>query len=931
VEVLRALAREDPSLDPGRAPSAGATEITRLVPELAADVSLDSGFAASGTMPFTPATPDDPARARFRLFDAVAAFLAAHATLQPQVIILDDLQWADASSLLLLQFVARSAHERRLLLVGTYRDVEVGPDHPLTATIAALNRERGSLHLRLHGLSPTATAALLAAPGADAATAFTRALHAFTAGNPLFIRETVRHLAETDRLAALHAAGVDEATVRATLTVSEGARGVIRQRLARLPAAARRVLAVAAVIGRGFDVATLSGVEEVHGLPLMEALDAAEAARLVTAGADAALRYRFTHDLIREAVYADLGRAARVRLHRQVGEALEARWQADSAAHVSEIAHHFVQAAPAGDAARAAAYARQAGERAFSQFAYDEAVRWHQLAYELLEAAAADAATRCDALLTLAEALLLAGNAWRVVDEVAPAALALAEALGPAGDGRAARACRLALAGLIRYAGPGSVVGTPPYRIWAERAARHAPPGTTDQVHADIALADALSAAGALPQTLARYRHALALARELDETDTLWYAAFQMLNWGGGPRHQAVRWRLAEEFSTRPRTGVSTRNVGRALFRCGAILLDRGERGRAEALWREVAGLAERARERDLLLLGPMVEAITATLDGRLDKALRACAWLTAWSADLGAPAYGRRYALRLQERSLLWLGRGVAEAQALLAELRTSPDVWAPGNSAGVTLRLVQAGRCPEAQQTLHEQVRRLWHDDGEEDATFPWHVVTLLELAVALQDRAACAELLPRLVALAPCATADWSLTTVARHLGAAAALLGNRPAARAYYEQALAVAGRIRFRPEVALVSLGLAELLEREPGEAARARELRSFALDELTAMQMQPALDRALLHRARVAGEPVTRRPAPAEGLTAREIEVLRLLATGRTNKQIAATLVVSPRTVQQHTVHIYAKLGVRGRADAVAYALRHGLVSSLAQ
>ena len=198
------------------------------------------------------------------------------------------------------------------------------------------------------------------------------------------------------------------------------------------------------------------------------------------------------------------------------------------------------------------------GERALGQFAYDEGARWLGFASDLLEAAGADAAARCDALLALAEAQLMAGDAWRVVDELAPAALALAEGLGEAGRERAANVCRLALAGVIRYAGPGSLVGTPLYRIWAERAGRHAPPRTIERVHADIALADVLSANGALADTLALYQSALALARELDQADSLWYAAFQMLNWGGGPRHQAERLRLAQS-SAHARTSASTR------------------------------------------------------------------------------------------------------------------------------------------------------------------------------------------------------------------------------------------------------------------------------------------------------------------------------------------------------------------------------------
>lgn len=507
-----------------------------------------------------------------------------------------------------------------------------------------------------------------------------------------------------------------------------------------------------------------------------------EAARLVAGEARAAgaLHYRFTHDLIRETLYADLGRAERARLHHQVGVALEDRWRLNLAPHVSELAYHFVQAASAGApapdsrsgseeaASKAVAYARQAGERALGQFAYDEAARWHELALDVLtRTAPVDEATQCDTLLAHGEALLMAGDARRVVDAVAPAALTLAEALGEAGRERAARACRIALAGVIRYAGPGTLVGSVLFRTWTERADRYAPPNSVDRVHADIALADAQSVGGAgLAETAKLYRRALALARELDDPDTLFHAAFQVLNWAGGPRQQAERLRVAQEFSARPRAGVRARNLGRALWRCGSILLDWGERAHAEALWREVAELAAQAHERDLLLFAPIADAILATLDGKLEEALGAVARLVEWSAELGSPGYGQKYAARLQERPLLLLGPGAALPAALRADLHasTATDVWAAGNAASVAFRLAQDGRLPEARRTLAEALGQL-RADGDEDTHFPWHLVALLELAVLVEDRAAAELLATRLAALAPCATADWSLTTPAR----------------------------------------------------------------------------------------------------------------------------------------------------------------------
>ena len=163
-----------------------------------------------------------------------------------------------------------------------------------------------------------------------------------------------------------------------------------------------------------------------------------------------------------------------------------------------------------------------------------------------------------------------------------------------------------------------------------------------------------------------------------------------------------------------------------------------------------------------------------------------------------------------------------------------------------------------------------------------------------------------------------------------------------ARAWYERALADAEQVRFRPEAALTRLALAELLLEGPHppapspNAGRGGEERAqalihldLAIAEFEAMGMRPALERAMRLRERAGSRPeaggATNGTVAPNGLTAREVEVLGLIAAGRTNQEIADALVLSLRTVERHTVNIYAKIGARGRAEAVAYALRHDL------
>ncbi len=801
VEILRAwLRRCDPdtartALGPGAAVIAQLVpDVRRLVPDLPEPLELD------------------PAQARFRLFDAIAAFLGeAGAAQPPLLLILDDLHWADTPTLLLLEFLARDLAAAPILVVGTYRDVEVLRGEPLARTLGELLRRPDVIRFRLAGLSVQDVARMIAVisgpaaiePGLQQGTLAAR-LHEETEGNPLFVQELVRLLATEGRAAPPLSGQAWRLQVPPTL------REVIGRRLNRLSPECSRALTMAAVVGREFELDVLGRAGEAGSEALLEVLEEAEAAHLIAAVPGTRGRFRFGHALIRETLYEDLPATRRARLHLRVAEAIEAVHAHSLGEQVATLAVHYRLAGATAPVDKAIHYARRAAEAAAAVAAWEEAVTYYEAALALL--GHEDPAARCDLLLALGATLMPAGEPRRVFEEVAPEAFALAEALGEAGRAWAARVCRLALVALIRYSGPGVLVTTPLYQVWAERADHNAPPDTADRIHADIALADALSGV-ALDETLKRYQRALALARGLDEPDTLFYAAFQLLNWAGGSGYQAERLRLAEEFSTRPRDGVRPRNVGRALWRCGAIVLDWGERTRAETLWRRVAELGAREREPDLLLYGPIGDAILATLDGELEEALRAAARLIERSAELGSAAFGRRYAARLQERPLLWLGRTAAVPAVLSPNLAASlpDDVWTPANAASAALRRAQDGDLADARRALAAGVRQL-QAAGADDANFPWHLVTLLELAVLLGDRAACAFLAERLAVLAPCATADWGLTTVARHLGEAAAVLGDRARVRRYYDQALAVAGRIDFRPEVALTRLQLAELLE-----------------------------------------------------------------------------------------------------------------------
>jgi class 3 adenylate cyclase/DNA polymerase III delta prime subunit len=291
-------------------------ELVRLVPELAERLPG-----------LPPPLSSDPETERYRLFDAVAGWLAGASRDHPVLLILDDLQWAAKPTLLLLRHVARSAEPMSLLVVGTYRDTEIGRDHPLAGTLADLRRLTGFERLSLSGLDRAGVLAFLEQAAdhnldEEAALTLAAAIHEETEGNPFFVVEVVRHLTETGGIDRRDGRWVTTLPVE-NLGIPEGVRDVVGRRLSRLSEEANRVLGLAAVIGMEFDLAVLGPAAGLGSDSLASVVDEAAASRLVTDVPGLGARCRFSHALVRDTLYSEFSAARRVALHRRVAEAIE--------------------------------------------------------------------------------------------------------------------------------------------------------------------------------------------------------------------------------------------------------------------------------------------------------------------------------------------------------------------------------------------------------------------------------------------------------------------------------------------------------------------------------------------------------------------------------------------------------------------------------
>jgi DNA-binding SARP family transcriptional activator len=389
VQSLRAHVRES---DPAALRSqlgAGAADIAQIVPELRLQL---------------PDLPDPPTfegeGARFRLFDATAGFLRNASRNRPILLVLDDLHAADAPSLLLLQFLARELGSTGMLILGLYRDVDPIPGQPLTAMLAEVAREPVTRRISLGGLNEREVAEYVDLSASEVGSPeLVATLYEETEGNPLFVGETVR---------LLDLEGLRAESTGIRVAIPQSVRDVIARRLTHLSEECNRVLVLASVLGREFALAALARVSGVSENELLDTLDEAMAARVVSDVPAGPGRLRFAHVLIRDTLYEGLTTVRRVRLHRVAVEALEALYGDEPGPHLAELAHHSIAGS---DFDKGLLYAQRAGDRALALLAYEEAARLYETARDALDLSnLGDEKVGCDLLLSLGEAELRAGD-----------------------------------------------------------------------------------------------------------------------------------------------------------------------------------------------------------------------------------------------------------------------------------------------------------------------------------------------------------------------------------------------------------------------------------------------------------------------------------------------------------------------------------------
>ena len=430
---------------------------------------------------------------------------------------------------------------------------------------------------------------------------------------------------------------------------------------------------------------------------------------------------------------------------------------------------------------------------------------------------------------------------------------------------------------------------TPLYRRWVERADRYAAPETSDRVYADFARSMFMVNQPEVhySEVAALGRGSLELAQKLDDPEALFLAAQRFINLASAPWNMEEILRLADDVTQRPRERVTVRTQGQILQWIALLYLNWGDRARAEELWRQIEDIAAHSRDADAILRSLAIGGTFATVDGRLEEAMMVGERMVARGEELGNPLAGLAFANSVTSTPRLHLGRGNEVLNNLREAVQRAGGALGPGAITLSALELAHAGRLDEASTALSQVVARLHITEEAEYVPFRY-LTALLETAVLVKNSEA-ADLLAKELAVIPSLLSfghGFALpsTSVARQLGAAAALLGDREKAKTYYQQALEACAKIRFRPEIALTRLQLAELLLEEAEEIRRsqgrgdlaptdvvpdvgvgspdpktpvptaediykeAMEHLDFAIAEFQEMKMQPSLERALRHK-----------------------------------------------------------------------------------
>jgi class 3 adenylate cyclase/tetratricopeptide (TPR) repeat protein len=770
-----------------------------------------------------PEEVSDPEVAQFRLFDAYSQYLKAIAHEAPLVVALDDLHWADKPTLLLLQHVARELSRTRILIVGNYRDTDINRQSALSETLASLNRETGFDRIVLRGLTRAEVGAYIKArANIEPRREVLDRIFEETEGNAFFLSEVVNLMAQEGTLTK---------TSISDIAIPDGVREALGRRLNRLTDETNELLQVAAIIGRDFTYDTLTLLGDRDEDALLKMVEEALEARVIEEG-EGAGRYRFTHAQMQETLLAELSTTRRVRLHGQVGEALEKRYGAHAEERAGRLAMHFSEAATLSPrfGEKAARYSAIAGRQAVAQAAYPEAARHFRAALMAREGQAVDD--------EMAELLFDLGKAAELNAEVSTTWRSLRQAFDHfASTGNVARAVDVACAiGMSQH------LVRPTQTQVVERALQMVEPGTEAFARLNVALATSVGFLGQVERALDCYAKAGEIASRLGlrrlELDILskqeYVVGFQLrLNEATAMGDKVIA--LAQELDD-PRTESIARffNFGQFWYGKLEVAREHAKAGRR---------LAERTRIPHGISSAAFAEACVSYATGDWGGARESLEWgLESGSVDSR---------LIVMSSTIAYITGDMEGGRAALQRLADLVTATPPGPTLEYANLIACAGRAVlvDDRRSDRELIRRAAQALFESPIPCTPLLASYGHGALAIlahreQDQELAARVLPSLEAL-PFFSQECVLSTYHAR-GLVLEVLGRVPEAVDVIEEALSIL-RPDYGPHRAEAAYDCARIRLRrgEPGDRERARELIEEALGHAQKLGMKPLLEQVM--------------------------------------------------------------------------------------
>jgi DNA-binding CsgD family transcriptional regulator/tetratricopeptide (TPR) repeat protein len=897
VQILRAYV-DASSLDEVRLSlGAAANDVAALMPELVE--TPQRTLAAPGTI-------GDANAARFRAFDAIGQFLRKTTQQVPLALVLDNLHWADGPSLSLFEFLAQELTHSRLLLVGTYRDADIEKQSPLRSTLGGLTRESEVERVHLSGLSEAAIGAVAAnmCNARALPESVIRTIYQRTDGNPLFAMELIKVLIEDSAGAAITAVPAK---------IPAGVRETIARRLVSLPASCIDLLEIAAVFGRQFAAGGIAVATEATLEAVLSGLEPAVQSGLLDASAEVAGDYQFTHALIRETIYEDIATSLRLRMHGRAGDALVSVYSAHPEPVLTHIAYHYHLAAVLGAPDKALAYGLRAADQAVLLSAFEDALVHYDRAIETLE--------RCGIVnderlvhtyILKATALKELGHIKRSTDVVLKA-VDLSRALGNHPE-LLVDALEL-LAFLTRHVGQEHLIPL------VEHALTLLPPEDS------AARAKALSIRAFSCRTLTdkaqlqlHVDEALQMARRIcGAAARCACCQFAVMALRGNPETLKRRLEVGDEYIAVARATGSADLLADAYHWQALNHLECGQLEELEALLEHYASLGAARYGLHQYHIGAyrvivaLLRGEWADLEGRIRELLELGTKTRRGDAD---GVYGAQmFALQRDLGCLPALALQIKQVAATLGK-----RVWQPG----LMLMCAETGMLEEARRMFGEIAKQGFSGVCRDDM-YVTCLVFCAETCCALAD-AERAVMLYELLRPYAGQTANHPtavcLGAADLYLAMLAAVANRHDSALEHFDRAISFNRAMRAWPWLArsLFRHGAFLLAGRTEAERVRGRQQLREAEQLARRLGMARLIDEidGVLHVTSAD------RTFP-DDLTAREVEVLRLIAMGRTNKDVSRVLSISLNTVATHVRSILNKTQCANRTETASYAIRHGL------